>query len=77
MDPNLQRNILKFGYGINNKFEGQLSHSVDRFFAVMKVQLPRLIDISVTFKNMPVDYKNCDYLSPHNSVKYFHLWREF
>ena len=23
---------------------------------------------------MAVDYKNCDYLSPHNSMKYAYLW---
>ena len=27
----LQKNILKFGYGINYKYEGILAHSFDRF----------------------------------------------
>ena len=34
-NPELQRNILKFGYGINYKYEGMLAHSFDRFYIVM------------------------------------------
>ena len=30
----LQKNILKFGYGINYKYEGMLVHSFDRFYIV-------------------------------------------
>ena len=29
--PELQRNILNFGYGINYKYEGMLVHSFDKF----------------------------------------------
>ena len=25
---------------------------------------------------MPVDYYNCDHLSPHNITKYGHMWRD-
>ena len=32
----LQKNILKFGYGINYKYEGMLAHSFDRFYIVTK-----------------------------------------
>ena len=30
----LQKNILKFGYGINYKYEGMLAHSFDTFYIV-------------------------------------------
>ena len=30
-NPELQKNILKFGYSINYKYEGMLAHSFDRF----------------------------------------------
>ena len=36
----LKTNILKFGYGINYKYEGTLSHSFDRFYMVTKYELP-------------------------------------
>ena len=32
--PELKRNILNFGYGINYKYEGMLVHSFDRFCVV-------------------------------------------
>ena len=44
-NPELQRNILKFSYGINYKYEGMLAHSFDRFYIVMKFMLPSVKDI--------------------------------
>ena len=35
--PELQRNILNFGYGINYKYEGMVAHSFDRFYVVRKI----------------------------------------
>ena len=35
----LKRNILNFGYGVNFKYEGMLSHSFDRFFVAVKFEL--------------------------------------
>ena len=32
----LKHNILRFGYGVNFRYEGMLSHSFDRFYVVMK-----------------------------------------
>ena len=46
MDSDLQRNIRKFGYGTNYKYEGQLSHFIDRFYMAAKFHLPKLKDIS-------------------------------
>ena len=42
--PELKRNILNFGYGINFKYEGMLSHSFDRFYIVTKFELPKTQD---------------------------------
>ena len=38
--PELKRNILNFGYRINFKYEGMLSHSFDRFYVVTNFILP-------------------------------------
>ena len=43
--PELQRNILNFGYGINYKYEGMLAHTFDRFYVVTKFMLPMIGDI--------------------------------
>ena len=45
ISPELQKNILKFGYGINYKYEGMLAHSFDRFYKVTKFMLPSMGDI--------------------------------
>ena len=42
--PELQRNILTFGYGINYKYEGMLAHSFDRFYVVTTFMLPTIGD---------------------------------
>ena len=41
----LRRNVLKFGYGINYKYEGILFHSFDRFYMVAKYELPKVEDL--------------------------------
>ena len=57
--PELQKNILKFGYGINYKSEGMLAHSFDRFYVITKFVLPTLDDL----KSSPIRYdKECNYL---------------
>ena len=68
-NPELQRNILKFGYGINYKYEGMLAHSFDRFYIVTKFMLPSLKDIK--FSNLNFDescmYTNRKY-TPHTDA---------
>ena len=46
--PELKRNILNFGYGVNFKYEGMLSHSFDRFYVVTKFELPKVEDLKLT-----------------------------
>ena len=49
--PKLKRNILNFGYGVNFKYQGMLSHSFDRFYIVTKFELPKTKDLRLaTFK---------------------------
>ena len=45
--PELKKNILNFGYGVNFKYEGMLSHSFDRFYIVTKFELPRTQDLKL------------------------------
>ena len=67
--PELKRNILNFGYGVNFKYEGMLSHSFDRFNVVTKFELPRVEDLKIT----SIDFdSNCSYLNGNgNYVKSF------
>ena len=58
-DMELKRNVLKFGYWINYKYEGTLSHSFDRFYVVTKFELLKVEDLKLT--TMTYD-PNCTYL---------------
>ena len=62
--PKLKRNILNFGYGVNFKYEGMLSHSFDRFYVIAKFELPKVEDL----KLMTVDFHSrCSYLRSNDS----------
>ena len=68
----LQRNILKFGYGINYKYVGMMVHSFDRFYIVTKFILPSIEDIK--FSKLKYDntctYMNKEYAPNTDSRKY-------
>ena len=72
LKPELQKNILKFGYCINYKYEGMLAHSFDRFYIVTKSMLPSVKDIK--FSNLNFDqsctYMNKNYAPNMDSSKY-------
>ena len=64
--PELKKNVLKFGYGINYKHEGSLSHSFDRFYVVTKFELPKVEDLKLT----TISYNsNCQYLDNAMNLK--------
>ena len=52
-DTELPNNTLKFGYGINYKYVGKVSHSFDRFYVVTKFELPKVEDLK--FDDIPYD----------------------
>ena len=68
----LQKNILKFGYGINYKYEGMLAHSFDRFYIVTKFMLPSMWDIKFSKLNFDhtCTYMNKEYAPNMDSRKY-------
>ena len=72
-DLELQKNILKFGYGINYKYEGMLMHSFDRFYIITKFILPLIGDIKflhLTFEDS-CSYMNKECEPNTDSSRYF------
>ena len=71
-DLKLQKNILKFGHGINYKYEGMLMHSFDRFYIMTKFILLLIVDIR--FSHLTFDdscsYMNKEYAPNTDSSKY-------
>ena len=63
-ETELQSNILKFGYGINYKYVGMVSHSFERFYAVTKFELPKVQDLQ--FETIQYD-KGCNHLEEAKS----------
>ena len=63
-DPELQKNIFKFCYGINYKYESMLAHLFDRFYIVTKFMLPSMGDIKFSKLNSDhtCAYMNKEYL---------------
>ena len=62
--PELKRNILNFGYGVNFKYEGMLSHSFNRFYVVTKFELSKVED----FKLMTINFDSkCSYLDGNSN----------
>ena len=54
---------MKFGYGINYKYEGMLAQPFDRFYVVTKFILPMMDDLKLS----PINYdKDCKYLNDLN-----------
>ena len=52
-DVELPNNVLKFGYSINYKYMGKVSHSFDRFYIVTKFKLPKVENLK--FDDIPYD----------------------
>ena len=79
IDPKLQRNIPRFGYQINYKYEGQSSHSIVRYYVFVKFMLQKLNDILLRSKRMLTKCNNCNYFSPNNEAnkKNANSWSDF
>ena len=59
-NPELQKNILEFGYGIYYKYEGMLAHLFNRFYICLEFILPSMGDIK--FSNLNFDH-SCTYMN--------------
>ena len=54
--PELKHNVLRFGYGVNFRYEGMLAHLFDRFYVVTRIEIPKVSDLNLTL--FQFDY-NC------------------
>ena len=56
--PEVQKNIIKFGYGINYKYKGMFAYSFDRFCLVTKFILTTLDDLKLSSIRYDKECKN-------------------
>ena len=64
----LKKNVLNFGYGVNFKYQGMLSHSFDRFYVVTKFEMPKIKDLKLTAFSFDL---TCNHL---NISKHYIQW---
>ena len=62
--PELKKNMLNFGYRANFKYEGMMTHSLDRFYVVVKYEIPKVDHLQFTTFNF--DF-TCSHLNISNS----------
>ena len=60
----LPNNILKFGYGINYKYIGKVSHPFDRFYVVTKFELPKVENLQFDYIPYDAQCAHLDDLKP-------------
>ena len=58
--PELKHNVLRFGYGVNFRYECVLSHSFDIFYVVTRIEIPKVLDLNLTL--FQFDY-NCSHVA--------------
>ena len=58
--PELKQNVLRFGYGVNFRYEGMLAHLFDRFYVVTRIEIPKVLDLNLTV--FQFDY-NCSHVT--------------
>ena len=58
--PELKQNVLRFGYGVNFRYEGMLAHLFDRFYVVTRMEIPKVSDLNLTM--FQFDY-NCSHVT--------------
>ena len=58
--PELKQNVLRFGYGVNFRYEGMLVHSFDKFYVVTRIEIPKVSDLNLIV--FQFDY-NCSHVT--------------
>ena len=48
MMPELKKNVLNFGYSVDFKYEGMLTHSFNRFYVLAKYKIPKVEHLQFT-----------------------------
>ena len=46
--PEFKQNVLRFGYGVNFRYEGMLAHLFDRFYVVTRIEIPEVLGLNLT-----------------------------
>ena len=67
--PELKNNVLNFGYRVNFKCKGRLSHSFDRYYVVTKFEMPKVKDLKLTTFTFDLTHEHLN-----NPKSYIHCY---
>ena len=67
--PELKQNVLRFGYGVNFRYEGMLAHSFDRFYVVTRIEIPKLSDLNLTVFQFDYNYSHVAHIEKDTKFK--------
>ena len=70
----LKKNVLNFGYGVNLKYQGMLSHSFDRFYVVTKFEMTKIKGLKLTTYSFDLTCKHLN-ISKHYVQQYIKHWK--
>ena len=59
---------MRFGYAVNFRYEGMLSHSFDRFYVVTKIEIPKVLDLNLTM--FQFDYNCSDVVNIEKDTRF-------
>ena len=65
--PELKKNSFNFGYEVNFKYEGMLSHSFDRFYIVTKFELPKTKDLKLATLGFDFECSYANHMTTSNT----------
>ena len=67
--PELKQNVLRFGYGVNFRYEGMLAHSFDRFYVVTRIEIPKISDLNLTVFQFDYNCSHVVYIEKDTKLK--------
>ena len=65
----LKQNVLRFGYGVNFRYEGMLAHSFDRFYVVTRIEIPKVLDLNLTLFQFDYNYSHVGHMEKDTKFK--------
>ena len=67
--PELKQNVLRFGYGVNFRYEGMLAHLFDRFYVVTRIEILKVSEMNLTVFQIDCNCSHVAHIEKDNKFK--------
>ena len=72
--PEFKHNVLRFGYGVNFRYEGMLAHSFDRFYVVTRIEIPKVFQFDYNCSHVVNVEKDTNFKVPSTIKGMFNVY---